>query len=60
MDSIRWTMVDPTKNWNIYGVVEGVQTSLDTDIRPFPFHLYKGDTVKPLCFQGDELSILSK
>ena len=38
------------------GVVEGAQTSLDTD----PFHLYKGDTVKSLCFQEDELSILSK
>ena len=42
------------------GVVEGAQTSLDTDLRPFPFHLYKEATVKSLCFQGDELSIVSK
>ena len=42
------------------GVVEGAQTSLDTYLRPFSFQLYKGDTVKSLCFQADELSIVSK
>ena len=39
-------------------MVEGAQTSLNTDLRPFPFHFYNRRHCEIICFQADQLSIL--